>query len=176
VSLSVKWGVPKMLIGATIVSVGTTLPEAAVSVVAAMQGAPGLALGNAVGSIIADTGLILGIAILIGRVPVEAKIVSRQSWIQFSSAWLLVLVTIPYLSLGSTFTEGGRLPQLAGIVFLILLGLYMWRSISWSRNTPAHPEGTSTVTIDKNTKTVAAILLPLLSVNALCGNCAQDRH
>ena len=48
VSLSVRWGVPKMLIGATIVSVGTTLPEAAVSVIAAIQGAPGLALGNAV--------------------------------------------------------------------------------------------------------------------------------
>ena len=50
VSLSVRWGVPKMLIGATIVSIGTTLPEAAVSVLAAVQGVPGLALGNAVGS------------------------------------------------------------------------------------------------------------------------------
>ena len=43
VALSMRWGVPTMLIGATIVSIGTTLPEASVSVFAALQGAPGLA-------------------------------------------------------------------------------------------------------------------------------------
>ena len=64
VVLSSRWGVPKMLIGATVVSLGTTLPETAVSVVAALAGTPGLALGNAVGSIICDTGLILGIAFI----------------------------------------------------------------------------------------------------------------
>ena len=87
-TLSVRWGVPKMLIGATIVSIGTTLPEAAVSIFAALQGSPGLALGNAVGSIIADTGLILGIAALIGVVPVDPRLVSRQSWMQVASVVL----------------------------------------------------------------------------------------
>ncbi len=136
VSLSNRLGVPKMLIGATVVSVGTTLPEAAVSVLAAVQGAPGLALGNSVGSIIADTGLILGLAILIGRVPTEKRLVSRQSWIQVASAVLLVLVCVPYLALRGMFTDGGRLPQPVGILFLVLLGLYLWRSISWSRTAP----------------------------------------
>ena len=136
VSLSRRLGVPKMLIGATVVSVGTTLPEAAVSVLAAVQGAPGLALGNSVGSIIADTGLILGLAILIGRVPTERSLVSRQSWIQVASAVLLVLVCVPYLALRGMFTDGGRLPQPVGILFLVLLGLYLWRSISWSRTAP----------------------------------------
>jgi len=136
VSLSRRLGVPKMLIGATIVSVGTTLPEAAVSVLAAVQGNPGLALSNSVGSIIADTGLILGLAILIGRVPTERRLVSRQSWIQVSSAVLLVLVCVPYLALRGIFTDGGRLPQPVGILFLVLLGLYLWRSVSWSRTAP----------------------------------------
>ena len=103
VSLSVRWGVPKMLIGATIVSVGTTLPEAAVNVVAAIQGAPGLALGNSVGSIIADTGLILGLAAIIGRIPIDPKLVNRQSWIQVASAGLLVLVCLPYLNFRTIF-------------------------------------------------------------------------
>lgn len=137
VSLSVRWGVPKLLIGATIVSVGTTLPEAAVSVLAAVKGAPGLALGNAVGSIIADTGLILGLAALIGKVPVEKKIVSRQSWIQVGSAFLLIAVSIPYTSVDTMFSNGGRIPQAAGIGLLILLALYIWRSISWSKEAPA---------------------------------------
>jgi cation:H+ antiporter len=137
VALSIRWGVPTMLIGATIVSIGTTLPEASVSVFAALQGAPGLALGNAVGSIIADTGLILGLAIIIGRVPVDKRLVSRQSWIQVASALLLVAACVPYLALRGTFTTGGRLPQLVGVVFLVLLALYLWRSIAWSKDAPA---------------------------------------
>lgn len=140
VALSLRWGVPTMLIGATIVSVGTTLPEASVSVFAALQGAPGLALGNAVGSIIADTGLILGLAIIIGRVPVEKRLVSRQSWIQVASAVLLVAVCIPYTALHGTFSNGGRLPQLVGVAFLVLLALYLWRSIAWSRDAPPAEE------------------------------------
>ena len=140
VALSMRWGVPTMLIGATIVSIGTTLPEASVSVFAALQGAPGLALGNAVGSIIADTGLILGLAIIIGRVPVEQRLVSRQSWIQVASALLLVAACVPYLALRGTFSAGGRLPQLVGVAFLVLLALYLWRSIAWSKDAPA-PDG-----------------------------------
>ena len=136
VTLSVSWGVPKMLIGATIVSIGTTLPEAAVSVLAALQGAPGLALGNAVGSIIADTGLILGLAVLIGTVPVEQRLVSRQSWIQLGSALLLVVFAVPWLAMSGVFSAGGRLPQWVGFVFIALLILYLWRSITWSRSAP----------------------------------------
>ena len=65
VTLSKRSGIPKVVVGATVVSLGTTTPEAVVSVLAAVQGRPGLALGNAVGSIICDTGLILGLACLI---------------------------------------------------------------------------------------------------------------
>ena len=60
VIISKRLGIPKAIIGATIVSLGTTLPEVSVSVMAAINGNPDLALGNAVGSIIVDTGLIMG--------------------------------------------------------------------------------------------------------------------
>ena len=56
VALSQRWGVPRVVIGATIVSLGTTTPEAVVSVVASLQGRSEMALGNAVGSIICNTG------------------------------------------------------------------------------------------------------------------------
>ena len=133
VALSVSWGVSKMVIGATIVSLGTTLPETAVSVFAAIRGAPGLALGNAVGSIIADTGLILGLAVVIGPIPVDQRLVGRQSWIQFASAILLVIVCIPFLRPAAAFVEGGRLPRYVGVGFLVLLVVYIWQSIRWSR-------------------------------------------
>ena len=65
VGLSLQLGISKAIIGATIVSLGTTLPEASVSVLAALRGNPDLALGNAIGSIIVDTGLIIGLAVFL---------------------------------------------------------------------------------------------------------------
>jgi len=132
VTLSVKWGVSKVVIGATIVSLGTTLPEAAVSVLAAIQGEPGLALGNAVGSIICDTGLILGIATLITPLPLVATVVGRTGRLQIAAGFLLVLSCLPYSSIPTAFTEGGRLPQFMGFVFVALLIAYLWLSIRWA--------------------------------------------
>ena len=132
VTLSVNWGVSKVIIGATIVSLGTTLPEAAVSVLAAMQGKPGLALGNAVGSIICDTGLILGIATLIAPLPLVPSIVGRHGRLQIAAGFLLVLSCTPYSSIASAFTEGGCLPQFMGFVFIALLVAYIWLSIRWA--------------------------------------------
>ncbi|HSH08772.1 MAG TPA: calcium/sodium antiporter [Oceanipulchritudo sp.] len=132
VTLSIRWGVPTLLIGATIVSLGTTLPEMAVSVMAAVGGRPGLALGNAVGSIICDTGLILGIAALMAPIPLDKKIVNRQGYIQLGSGALLILLCLPWSSPMSAFSTGGHLPQWAGWLLLVLLVLYIWKTIQWS--------------------------------------------
>jgi cation:H+ antiporter len=129
VSLSAKWGVPKMLIGATIVSIGTTLPEAAVSVFAAVTGDPGLAMGNAVGSIICDTGLILGLGTVISPLPIVKRLVNKQGWIQIGAAFLLVGASFPYSNIGAIFTQGGRLPQFMGFIFVLLLVAYIYYSV-----------------------------------------------
>ena len=133
VVLSVQWGVPKMIIGATIISLGTTLPEVTVSVLAAISGNPEIALGNAVGSIICDTGLILGIAILIAPPKINRTLVNRQGWIQFGSGMLLILAALPIYKIESLFTDGGNLSQTTGFFFLILLGLYLFYSVKLSR-------------------------------------------
>ena len=133
VLLSERSGLPKVIIGATIVSLGTTLPEVAVSVLAAFQGSPGLALGNAVGSIICDTGLILGLATIINPPPLNKDIVNRQGWIQLGSGFLLVLCCLPWSNLAITTTEGGHLPQMAGWGFMGLLVAYIYLSIRWAR-------------------------------------------
>jgi cation:H+ antiporter len=132
VILSTRWGVPQMLIGATVVSLGTTTPEAAVSVLAAIKGNPDIALGNAVGSIVCDTGLILGLAALIAPLPLNRKIVNRQGWLQLGAGILLVVACLPVSA------AGRHLPQFMGFVFLILLACYMWVSIRWSRDVDAH--------------------------------------
>lgn len=130
VSLSIHWGIPKMVIGATIVSLGTTLPEATISVLAAIQGNPDLALGNAIGSIIADTGLIIGLAAMIGVLPVDKQTIDRQGKLQIAAGVLLAVVCLPFLS----SAPGGNIPQLVGFLFLGLLVAYIVVSIRWSKN------------------------------------------
>lgn len=134
VDLSERSHIPKTVIGATIVSLGTTTPEAAVSVLAAIEGAPGLALGNAVGSVICDTGLILGLACIIAPLKLDRRIVNRQGWIQLASGFLLVMACAPWSDLGSAIVTGGRLPQAMGFIFLGALAVYMIASVRWARN------------------------------------------
>jgi cation:H+ antiporter len=129
VALSVKWGVPKMIIGATIVSLGTTLPEAAVSVGAALQGNPDLALGNAVGSIICDTALIIGIASFIAPLHLDKTLTNKQGWLQFGAGLLLIAVSIPWLSMDMGFSRDGNISQFIGFGFVLLLIIYMVTSV-----------------------------------------------
>lgn len=129
VGLSYRWGVPKMIIGATIVSLGTTLPEVTVSVIAAINGNPDLALGNAIGSIIADTGLILGLAALIGKLPVDKNIIERQGRLQVMAGVLLAVVSLPFFSKGPE----GRVTQWMGFIFIGLLIFYIIATIRWGK-------------------------------------------
>lgn len=127
--LSLRVGIPEVIVAATIVSLGTTTPEAVVSVMAAIGGKPELALGNAVGSIICDTGLILGIACIIAPIPLDRWLVNRQGLVQFGAGLLLVLLCVPWSNLGQIFVKGGSLPQWAGFLFLALLAGYVVWSI-----------------------------------------------
>jgi len=133
VVMSERSGLPKVVIGATVVSLGTTAPEVAVSVLAALKGEPGLALGNAVGSVICDTGLILGLAALIKPLKMPRGIVNRQGWLQFAAGWLLIAACWPWTTGGNPFQVGGNLPQPLGLTFLVLLVGYLALSIRWAK-------------------------------------------
>lgn len=131
--LAYKLKLPKIIVGATVVSLGTTSPETAVSVLAAIKGFSGLSLGNAIGSVICDTGLIFGLGVLIGKVPADRFILNRQGYIQFGSA--IFLAAVIYIS----YFVFGREPIIArpvGIVLLLMLASYLAISIKWARSHP----------------------------------------
>ncbi len=130
VDLARRTGLPKIIIGATIVSLGTTTPEAFVSVMAAFMGNSGLALGNGVGSIIADTGLIFGLTCVLAPVPINRFVLDRTGWVQVASATLLVVI-----SAGAWIMSDGtpRLERWVGFVFLGLLAVYMYLAYVWAR-------------------------------------------
>ena len=132
VNLAKRTGLPTIVIGATIVSLGTTMPEAFVSVMAAFMGNPGLALGNGVGSIIADTGLIFGLTCLLAVIPVKRHILNRTGWVQIGAAVLLVLLAL----LAWVVAPAGEVPVLqrwVGFLFLALLVLYLYKSYLWAK-------------------------------------------
>ncbi|HIA63394.1 MAG TPA: calcium/sodium antiporter [Planctomycetaceae bacterium] len=133
VKISIKTGLPKVIVGATIVSIGTTFPEAVVSVMAAMGGHPDFALGNAVGSIICDTGLILGIACIMSPLKLDMKLVNRQGWVQFGVAVLLVALCLPYGRLNELFNQQAFLHQSSGFLLVVLLGVYLVWSVRLAR-------------------------------------------
>lgn len=142
VNMASRTGLPKIVIGATIVSLGTTTPEAVVSVMAAWMGNSGLALGNGVGSIIADTGLIFGITALLTSVPVNRFILNRTGWVQVGSATLLVIISIFALGV----TEGiPILGRWVGMLFLLLLVGYLYVTYIWAK------QGPRTALVDEDT-------------------------
>ncbi|MBS7525866.1 calcium/sodium antiporter [Fusibacter paucivorans] len=136
VSVSRHFNIPKAIVGATIVSLGTTLPEASVSVLAAVQGVPDLALGNAIGSVIVDTGLIIGIASQIAPLPIDINAIRFQSWTQFAVGILIVIFSLPFWHPGGI----GNISQWMGIILIILLVAYLYRSMKQSTSSTYETE------------------------------------
>lgn len=111
-------GIPKFIIGATIVSIATTLPEQIVSFMAAAEGKVDMAVGNAVGSVIANTGLILAISLLFIPSTVNKK--------QFTSKSLLLIAACAALLV---FCFSGHVTIWAGLVLLLIFALYIWDNL-----------------------------------------------
>ena len=146
--VAAKAGMPKIVVGATIVSLGTTSSETAVSVLAAFNGNAGLALGNGVGSVIADTALIFGLGACWVALPADRFLLARQGWVQFGVAALLA-----GWCYGKWWLVGDavELSLPIGLVLLAVLAWYLWASVRWARghaehegpSTPRHPPGHS---------------------------------
>ncbi len=90
-------GIPKFVVGATVVSFATTLPELLVSVRAAMNGSAQLAIGNAIGSVTANTTLIMGLSLV-----AMAGVVNRKSFSLKGLLFLGAIVGLTLLSLGES--------------------------------------------------------------------------
>ena len=93
VSLSLRFGIPKLLIGMTVVSLATSAPELIVSIKSALKGSPDLAISNVLGSNIANLGLVLGITILFSPISIS-KSVYKKEWpiMMFSSVYFLIVI------------------------------------------------------------------------------------
>jgi len=134
--LAKSLGMSAVLVGATVVSLGTTTPEAVVSLQAAMRGNPALALGNSVGSIICNMALIFGLACLLTRLPLNRSVLKGQSWIQLGAGALLTGIVAVLLWLAGWDMGNIHIPRIVGVAFLVLLVGYLYASVRWTKRNP----------------------------------------
>ena len=91
--ISSRLHIPRIVVGGTIVSIATTVPELVVSATASFLGDSGIAIGNAVGSAIANIGLIVGVVALLTPVVVDlADFKARSRWMLGSAALVIVFL------------------------------------------------------------------------------------
>ncbi len=122
-----RFHLPEILIGATVVSIGTTLPEVMVSAGAALQGSGSIAYGNAIGSIICNTALIAALTIAIKPGPAARKSMVLPVVFFFVAAAVYCLAAYVF----------GEFSLLLGIVLLTLFVVYMISTVLRMKNTAA---------------------------------------
>jgi len=115
-------GVSSLIIGITIVGFGTSAPEILVSVIAVLEGTPNLAIGNALGSNIANIGLILGVTAILAVVPIDRTILKREYPL------LLIATAVMVWCLFDL-----KLDFVDGIMLLTLLIIMLWYMIDIHR-------------------------------------------
>ena len=116
ISLSFKLEISKMVIGMTVVSFATSLPELLVSLQAALDGSPAIAINNVIGSNIANIGLVLGITAIIGPIAVQ-KDFYKFNW----PVMMLFSVVLYYFLMNDAV-----LTQIEGVLLLVGLVVFLW--------------------------------------------------
>ena len=114
VAAAARWHVPKVIIGMTIVSFATSLPELMTSIRAALDGYPDLSLGNVVGSNIANLGFVLGTVLLFGPIVVQKSFYKFDLPVVFAVSVLLLLLLL----------DGG-ISQAEGVLLVLVLVVVM---------------------------------------------------
>ncbi len=122
VNMSLRLGITPLVVGLTVVAFGTSAPELLVSMSAALKGSTDLAMGNVVGSNIANVLIILGATALVSGIVTRGHDL-RESWAMMIAATVLLMALAFLGPLG--------VPQ--GIILLVALGLVLWRQLSTAR-------------------------------------------
>ncbi len=134
-------GIPKFIIGATVVSVATTLPELFVSVIAASQGKVDMSIGNAVGSVTANIGLIMALSLIFIPMAIKRKDFAVKVCLMMGAALLLVV-----------FGNGGSFGIVPSVLFLCLFAVNVAENIISAKR--AMVGGSENETVSKDKKTV----------------------
>ncbi len=123
--IALKFGISEYIIGATLIALGTSLPEMAASVSASFNGKPELAISNIVGSNILNITLVLGVVLIIAK-----GVNPRRDFFEKDSSWALFPVLIFIAAI-----LGGEISRFTGVTFIILMGAYILFLLRYDKDT-----------------------------------------
>lgn len=146
--IAAKFGIPQLVIGLTIVAMGTSAPEAAVSITAALKGNADITVGNIVGSNILNILIILGISSTITTLAVAKSTIKAE--IPFMIAITLVLLALGY---------NGTIALWEGLVLLVLFALYLWYLFIMAKKDKTEEDGAT-----KNLSITKALLWTVIGL------------
>jgi cation:H+ antiporter len=149
-SIAKKFKIPSMIIGLTIVAMGTSAPEASVSVTSSLIGQNDMSVANAVGSNFFNILVVLGVSTLFSKLPVKESTIKDD--VPF-----LIFISIVTLIFGSDF----NITRLEGVIFL---GLFIWFILSLIKQAKQNKENEDTVNELPMSKTVFYIILGLAGI------------
>lgn len=156
VSLAGHLKVSKLVVGIVVVSFGTSAPELVVSLDAALKGHPDIAIGNVIGSNIANVALVLGLTAMILPIKVKKNAIHFDWFVMMLSSILFYIFSLNNL-IG--FTEG--------LIFVLLLGLYIFRSLSASRK--ENKKSAEETVKPKHSIVISVVLVVFASVGLVYG-------
>ena len=130
-ALARRFHLPELLIGATVVSIGTTLPEVMVSTMSAVSGHGEIAYGNAIGSVICNAALIAAITIAVRPGPVDPKTLRTPVAFFFAAAAIYCVAAYGF----------GKFTRPMGLAMLALFVAYMTANVAQMKRAPAPAEG-----------------------------------
>ena len=128
-ALARRFHLPELLIGATVVSIGTTLPEVMVSTMSALSGHGEIAYGNAIGSVICNAALIAAITIAVRPGKVDPKTLKTPVCFFYAAAAIYCIAAYGF----------GRFPRALGFIMLGMFAAYMIVNVMQMKNAPAEP-------------------------------------
>ena len=129
-SLALRFKLSPLVIGLTVVAFGTSAPELAATLTASFNGAEAIAVGNVVGSNIANVGLILGLAALLLPIAIQKSVLQREMSVMIGASLLPLL-----------FFADGRLGRLEGaVLFALLLAYLVWMLRTSNDDAPETPD------------------------------------
>lgn len=149
-SIAARLGLSPLVIGLTVVAFGTSAPELAVSLKAALAGQGGIALGNIVGSNIFNVAAILGIAAMICPLAVHLDVIRRDMPIMLGASGLFVTFLL----------TGQRLERWEGIVLFLLIVVYVASSVRVAGK-EKNPEAVAELGEPKSTSMILSLVLTL---------------
>lgn len=166
-AIAKKWGVTDLIIGLTVVAFGTSAPELTISIISAINGNPGMAIGNVVGSNIFNVLVIIGITALFKPIKIERTVLTNEIPLVALSALILLVMGNSILLDSSSLSV---LSRSDGIILLFFFAIFLRYTFSQVKTTQLPNANTNEISVEvsgSGTKLWKAVLLVIFGLCAL---------